>query len=237
MSVKAMGRVFDSDLRPTTRLVALAYADHASHDGRNIYPSVGLIAKKTGLSRRTVQTATRELESLGWLLDDGIRKSGVRRWYMPPDMGGGGGAGDAPPPDEGMQEMQGGGAGDTPEPSGKPPVKPSIEPSVKAASPEKRQNLWVDALLEIRRTYYKNSSLYSDPPVEFKKYWQATELLARIPETDNVTTVEILCESKEICDWLRSRSGEKIAQKAIEAIDGKSYRVRFIADAEESKDG
>ena len=55
MSAKASGRVWDLDLPHNKRLVLLAMADHADHEGRNIYPSTDLIAWKTGYSFRQVQ--------------------------------------------------------------------------------------------------------------------------------------------------------------------------------------
>ena len=47
MSVKIMGLVWDSCLPRDEKFVALAYADHASHDGSGIFPSVNLIAKRS----------------------------------------------------------------------------------------------------------------------------------------------------------------------------------------------
>lgn len=66
MSAKAAGRVWDLDLPHNKRLVLLAMADHADHDGRNIYPSTDLIAWKTGYSRRQVQRV------IDTLIADGI---------------------------------------------------------------------------------------------------------------------------------------------------------------------
>lgn len=66
MSAKASGRVWDLDLPHNKRLVLLAMADHADHEGRNIYPSTDLIAWKTGYSSRQVQRV------IDTLIDDGI---------------------------------------------------------------------------------------------------------------------------------------------------------------------
>lgn len=66
MSAKASGRVWDLDLPHNKRLVLLAMADHADHDGRNIYPSTDLIAWKTGYSSRQVQRV------IDTLITDGI---------------------------------------------------------------------------------------------------------------------------------------------------------------------
>lgn len=61
MSVQAMGRVWELDLPHAERLVLLALADHADHVGDNIYPSIGLIAWKTGYSSRQVQRVIKSL--------------------------------------------------------------------------------------------------------------------------------------------------------------------------------
>jgi hypothetical protein len=66
-----MGSVWESDLPNNEKLVALAYADHADHYGRNVYPSIGLIAAKCGYSRRNVRSITRILEEKGVLIRDG----------------------------------------------------------------------------------------------------------------------------------------------------------------------
>lgn len=68
MSAKAMGRVWDLDLPHNELLVLLAMADHADHAGNNIYPSIGLIAWKTGYSKRQVQRVIQKLVEDGILI-------------------------------------------------------------------------------------------------------------------------------------------------------------------------
>lgn len=68
MSAKASGRVWDLDLPHNKRLVLLAMADHADHEGRNIYPSLDLIAWKTGYSYRQVRRIVEELKQDGILV-------------------------------------------------------------------------------------------------------------------------------------------------------------------------
>lgn len=50
MSAKIMGLAFELDLPANKMLVLLAMADHAQHDGSRVFPSIGLIAWKTGYS-------------------------------------------------------------------------------------------------------------------------------------------------------------------------------------------
>ena len=48
MSVKVMGKVWDADLPPNLKLVLLAYADAAEHDGTEIWPGHERLASMTG---------------------------------------------------------------------------------------------------------------------------------------------------------------------------------------------
>lgn len=70
MSGKIMGAVWDMDLPQAQKFVLLAYADHADHEGRGVRPSYGLIAWKTGYTKRHVMRITAELESAGILVLD-----------------------------------------------------------------------------------------------------------------------------------------------------------------------
>lgn len=69
MSVKVMTWVWDhSRSTGMERLVLLAIADSADHDGTNSWPSVSTLAAKTMVSDRTVRRSIRALEALGELL-------------------------------------------------------------------------------------------------------------------------------------------------------------------------
>lgn len=67
MSGKASGEVWEFDLPTNEKLVCLALADHADHNGENVYPSQALIAWKTGFSVRHVRR----------LIDSLIKKGAV----------------------------------------------------------------------------------------------------------------------------------------------------------------
>ncbi len=56
-----MGMVWDYDLDHAQQLILLAMADHADHEGNNIYPSIGRLAWKTGYSSRQVQRIINQL--------------------------------------------------------------------------------------------------------------------------------------------------------------------------------
>lgn len=79
MSVRAISEVWNREVPGPLMLTALALADHADHDGRNTYPSVGLLAWKTGQSRRTVQRHLRALEASGFIEPAGYPNGGHGR--------------------------------------------------------------------------------------------------------------------------------------------------------------
>jgi hypothetical protein len=62
MSGKIMGQVWDLDLPHNKLIVLLAMTDHADHEGNNIFPSMELIAWKTGYSERQVRRIIQSLE-------------------------------------------------------------------------------------------------------------------------------------------------------------------------------
>lgn len=102
MSVKMMGRVWELDLDHPQAWVLMALADHADHDGRNIYPSVPLIAWKTGYSARQVQRILGSLVEIGVLLveaEGGGRGRSTHYCFVPD------GTGTKPPyhPDDGRK--------------------------------------------------------------------------------------------------------------------------------------
>jgi hypothetical protein len=67
VSYKVMDFVFELPLTPSQKLVALALAAHARHDGTEARPSQALLVDKTGLGERQVRRVTRELLDLGVL--------------------------------------------------------------------------------------------------------------------------------------------------------------------------
>lgn len=74
MSVRQMAMVWELDLPKPEKFLLLALADHADHEGRNVYPGVNLLAWKTGDTRRTVQRLLRRLEARG--LIEAVRPGG-----------------------------------------------------------------------------------------------------------------------------------------------------------------
>lgn len=69
MSWKISGACWDLDLPANKLLVLLAMADHADHEGNNVFPSMALIAWKTGYSERQVRRIVKALVADGILVE------------------------------------------------------------------------------------------------------------------------------------------------------------------------
>lgn len=153
MSVKIMGLVWDLDNEAIARdekYILLAYADHADHLGKNIYPSVDTIAKKTGYKERATQMITRKLSKNGFLVPDGKGSRGTNRWFIPLDKEGVriAPANFAPPqnPAKGGAKPTGEGVhADAPEPS-----EPSSEPSKKIGTQKPLKASQIPELVLVR---------------------------------------------------------------------------------------
>ncbi|MDP9457894.1 MAG: helix-turn-helix domain-containing protein [Actinomycetota bacterium] len=75
------------DLKPSAKLVLIAYCDHSGEDGRPVYPSHGRICALTGLSRRHVVTLTGELVEEGLLVEAGLGSAGQKSYHLDLDRG------------------------------------------------------------------------------------------------------------------------------------------------------
>jgi hypothetical protein len=64
-----MGHMFKLKLSIRQLALALALADHADDHGRHVYPSVGHMAWKLGISKRQVQRLLVELRDMGLLVE------------------------------------------------------------------------------------------------------------------------------------------------------------------------
>lgn len=83
MSGKATGKVWDMRLgNGPKKVVLLAYADHADHEGNNMYPSIDLIVYKTELSESTVHRCVKELIDDGLLIPDGKGPHNTNKYSM-----------------------------------------------------------------------------------------------------------------------------------------------------------
>lgn len=81
-----MAQVWDSDLAPNRRLVLLAYADAAEHDGTRSFPGEERLMSMTGYSTATVRKITRELLETGSLVQVKKGHRGQRAEYRIPPL-------------------------------------------------------------------------------------------------------------------------------------------------------
>ena len=134
MSALVMGLVWELQETPefgrAEKFVLMAYADHADSNGRNIYPSVNLVMRKTFYEERNVQKITRVLETLGLLVPDGVGPHGTNRFAIPIERTSDGGAKIAPAQKEGAENAPPQKAGAENAPEGNAPEGNAPEPSV-----------------------------------------------------------------------------------------------------------
>ncbi len=67
MSLRIMEQVFNSNLKPSERLIMLCLADNSTNEGV-CFPSQRTIEKKSGLTRPTISSNIKKLEESGYLL-------------------------------------------------------------------------------------------------------------------------------------------------------------------------
>ncbi|MGA9768179.1 MAG: DnaA N-terminal domain-containing protein [Blastocatellia bacterium] len=80
MSVKWTGKVWDLDLPHGEAWVLMAMVDHADHQGKNIFPGVGLLAWKTGYSDKQVMRLIDKLIEKAIIVEDGKMPDGQVRY-------------------------------------------------------------------------------------------------------------------------------------------------------------
>jgi hypothetical protein len=192
----------------------VAYADHADHNGKNIYPAVGTVAKKTGLDERTIQRLTNDLEQIGLLVEDGVGPRGTNRWCLPYSEGG-----DKLSPrqiatgDKSEQSL-----GDIP--SGDIPSGDKLTPEVNKPEP-KTLNISDDAsrLFEDLKTFLK-PDLSRGNGFTFLSSAQPVSL------EDGVLTLAVLDESTR--DWLDNRLTSTINRMLPGFLPNQSAEVQFV---------
>lgn len=83
MSIEMLNWAFHLQMEsPTDKLVLIALADHANHDGAS-WPSIARLCLFTALSERTVRTALRRLEADG-LLQTVVEHGRTNRYKLTP---------------------------------------------------------------------------------------------------------------------------------------------------------
>jgi hypothetical protein len=218
MSVKAIALVWDfpcpqkigeTEFKPSHKYVLVAYADHADHNGKNIYPAVPTIAAKTGLDDRTIQRLTHDLEEMGLLVGDGYGPRGTNRWQLPFSAGG-----DKLSPvaicrgDKNQKSL-----GDIP--SGDIPSGDKLTPELKEPEPMVNLNMdvWEAAKAQLQSTLARNI---------FEKL--ADTRLVRYDS--NVLTVGV--ENNELQGWLEDRATKTVERMLIGILNQADITVEFV---------
>ena len=75
--------IWDVDLSTKAKILAAYLCRHMNKDHHVCWPSLNLIAEKTGLSRRSVMNAANELEDAGWLIRERGGPNSGSTHYMP----------------------------------------------------------------------------------------------------------------------------------------------------------
>ena len=200
MSVKAMSLVWDLpcpgewngiEFKPGHKYILIAYADHADHHGRNIYPAIATVAKKTGYEDRSVQRLTRELEDMGILIPDGQGPRGTNKWYLPFSQGG-----DKITPMTNFQgDIRDKSLGDIP--SGDIPSGDNLTPELKEPEPNRMINnnnislVWDNLKNEIKAEVPKSS---------FETWIEPTNAV----DFDG-RTLTVSANNSFMCNWLDTR--------------------------------
>lgn len=234
MSVKVMGAVFDLDIPSNWKLVLLAYADHASHDGENVRPAVKLIVEKTNYSERQIQRVTSELAAAGYLVPRNKRVGGrakANRWRIPYDERSKTIMPIIPRQIDGVSEGQKGDADDrkgdkpskkrvtsppetvtptSPEPSIEPSIEPSEEPRV-----SKDQTPLAQAKASLRMEFTNGNIYRPAGPV----YDQVFDPLkgAGLMRSEDATTVNLTHPDPSVFD---SRTEAMLRQAFVGALGG-----------------
>lgn len=207
MSVKAMSLVWDfpcpqtindMEFKPNHKYVLQAYADHADHQGKSIYPAIETIANKTGYDPRTIQRITSDLEKMGLLVDDGMGPRGTNRWKLPFDEK----ARQIVTPTNIQGDKSENSLGDIP--SGDIPSDDKMSYEFKEPEPNQfnisitQLNIWGDAKKKlqdemlraefdtwVRHSYpvhFENNVLWIATQNDYSKNWMAKRLTARAQE-------------------------------------------------------
>ena len=89
MSVRVQTYVWQLDLPPSHKLIAIALADHCHDDGSEARPSRALLVKKTGLSEATLRRSIKDLIEWGVIVLDrpaSQHRANCYRFPLPADF-------------------------------------------------------------------------------------------------------------------------------------------------------
>lgn len=164
MSIEMLNWAFHLQMEsPTDKLVLIALADHANHDGAS-WPSIARLCLFTALSERTVRTALRRLEADG-LLQTVTENGRTNRYKLTPATTA---PGDSCPPPRQLSPP-------TPAaPAPKPPITTNEPPSplTKGRRPHRLPDDWLpgEHEWEWARQAYPTVEV-EDETDRFRDYW------------------------------------------------------------------
>jgi DNA-binding IscR family transcriptional regulator len=81
LSFLLVGKVWQSKLRGTEKLVGLVLADLTSDDGIDVHVPLNAVAEKCGLSVSTVRRIVGRLKAKGFLVSNGTSR-GLKSWRV-----------------------------------------------------------------------------------------------------------------------------------------------------------
>jgi hypothetical protein len=222
MSVKAMSLVWDFkcpqtingiQFRPSHKFTLLAYADHADHLGKNIWPAVPTIARKTGFEDRSVQRLTNDLEAMGLLIDDGQGPRGTNKWALPFNE-----KGDSLSPrqtvtgDKNAKSLGDSPSGDIPSGDSGSPELTEPEPNTDI-NKDPHQVIWEKVLEQLESGMLRAS---------IDRYLLGTQV---IRYDGNAFVVQ--ARDQAACDWLTDRI-QRSAERLLVGILNKEVSVSFL---------
>lgn len=227
MSVKAMSLVWDMtcpdtvngmEFKPSHKFCLLAYADHADHNGKNIFPAVGTVAKKTGLDERTVQRLTADMVNMCILLDDGKGPRGTNRWSLPYSAGGD----KLSPPTNCRGDKNPESLGDIP--SGDIPSGDNLSPELKEPEPNNTFSHDENVTVAIREGW--KELLETLEPQMSKPHFANLKSCSPIHFEGGVLKVK--ANSPELAEWLESRLQSTI-ERTLLGILNQLVNVEFVS--------
>lgn len=212
-----MGQVWDLELPAAKLLVLLAMTDHADHNGENIFPSVELVAWKTGYSESQARRIMKSLVKDGILeaqprpgkttvyavhLENGKQKEPFKRLNT-------GYQNDTPAIAMTPQGLQ---SYDTPTPAIAMTPEPSLEPSSNRIAPKPNT---------------KTSSITLDKQDALIQIWARLRKLDALDLGATLTTENRRKVARKMLTWARPPSEDEIGE-AIRLSKSKDYEFTWL---------
>jgi len=240
MSVKIMAGVWELKLPQGAKLLLLALADHADHEGNRVFPSVGLLSWKTGFTDRHVQRLLRDLEAQRIIIPVAHQKGG-RGWATEyrVDLSAGEKAASRIKGDIGeitkrvTSEAQKGDIDDIKGDMGDTPtiIEPSYEPSLSASAERPRAISGKNATRKALEEHFIRKTKLPSPPTKTSweqktagtRWWRPLRQIAELSDWDVVRGQSLIDAALKRMAGLTISAPQSILNTAI-AIVGERAR-------------